>query len=332
MVNFSGAISIPLDQLRDRHKELDPSTAYQVVCATGKTSYFVTRILQHHNIAATSLVGGITHLQNINNVQTVIHSAKTETKTATVAENVPDVVLDACGLACPGPIMEIKKRVPTLQEGQVLVVKASDPGFITDLPAYCKTVGLDFLGMEKEKGILTGRVRKMAANTEGKTTVAEAKPPSASIIVFSGDMDKVLAAFVIAHGVVASGGSATLFFTFWGLNTLRKPDSGASVDKSVLDKAFQAMMPKGVDKLQLSQMNMGGLGTWLMKYTMDKKHLPNLHDLFVEAQRVGIKMVACTMSMDALGIKTTDLVESAELGGIANFLGTAKDSSITLFI
>lgn len=123
-----------------------------------------------------------------------------------------------------------------------------------------------------------------------------------TIIVFSNDMDKVMAAFVIATGAAAMGDEVTMFFTFWGLNVLR--DAKKKVQgKSFLEKMFGAMMPKGVEKLPLSKMNFLGIGPKLMKYMMKKKNVMMLPEMIKQAQELGIKMVACSMSMDVMGIK-----------------------------
>lgn len=123
-----------------------------------------------------------------------------------------------------------------------------------------------------------------------------------TIIVFSNDMDKVMAAFVIATGAAAMGDEVTMFFTFWGLNVLRDAKKKAQ-GKSFLEKMFGAMMPKGVEKLPLSKMNFLGIGPKLMKYMMKKKNVMMLPEMIKQAQELGIKMVACSMSMDVMGIK-----------------------------
>lgn len=144
-------------------------------------------------------------------------------------------------------------------------------------------------------------------------------------------MDKVLAAFVIANGAAAMGGQVTMFFTFWGLNALVK-ENHPPVKKTIIEKMFGFMMPAGINKLGLSKMNFGGLGSVMMKKEMEKKSLPNLPSLFAEAKAQKIRMVACTMSMTAMGIHKEELIDGIEFGGVADFLASAEHAGTNLFI
>jgi peroxiredoxin family protein len=152
-----------------------------------------------------------------------------------------------------------------------------------------------------------------------------------TLVVFSGDLDRVLAAFVIANGAVAMGSPVTLFFTFWGLNALRRPGPQAS-GKGLIDRMFGLMMPKGPNALKLSQMHFLGAGTALMKWVMRSKQAPNLPDLIAQARAAGVRIIACTMSMEVMGLKREELLDGIELGGVATFLGEADQSSATLFV
>jgi peroxiredoxin family protein len=156
-----------------------------------------------------------------------------------------------------------------------------------------------------------------------------------TIILFSGDFDKVMAALIIANGAAAMGDDVTIFATFWGLNILRKPEKAASngdAKKSFLQKAFGGMMPKGTKKLGLSKMNFAGAGAPLMRKVMRDQNAMSLEELFESAREMGVKFVACTMSMDIMGISQDELVEGVSLGGVATFLGDAARSRVTLFI
>ena len=152
-----------------------------------------------------------------------------------------------------------------------------------------------------------------------------------ALIVFSGDLDKVMAAFILAVGAVSSGMEASIYFTFWGLSVLRKEEK-IKTKKPLLDMMFGAMTPKGVNKLKLSKMNMSGIGTAMMKHVMKKKNVTSLPDLLSAAQELGVKLVVCTMSMDVMGIKKEELIDGLEYGGVATYLGDSRDSSINLFI
>jgi peroxiredoxin family protein len=153
-----------------------------------------------------------------------------------------------------------------------------------------------------------------------------------TIIVFSGDLDKVLAAFVIANGAAAMGDDVTMFFTFWGLNVLRKPIAPKTSGKSFLQGMFGRMMPRGPDKLGLSKMNFGGAGAKMMKLVMRQQRVSSLDELIASAREQGIKMMACTMSMDVMGLKPEELIDGLDYVGVASYLGEADEANVNLFI
>ena len=127
------------------------------------------------------------------------------------------------------------------------------------------------------------------------------------------------------------GRPVTMFFTFWGLNALRKSNA-PSIKKPFMDKMFGAMMPKGSRKLKLSKMNMAGMGTAMMKKVMKDKNVDSLEALMEHAQNSGIRLVACTMSMDIMGITKEELIDGVELAGVASYLGDAEESNVNLFV
>ena len=150
-----------------------------------------------------------------------------------------------------------------------------------------------------------------------------------TLIVFSGDFDRVFAAFIIANGAAAMGDDVTMFFTFWGLNALRKP---RVTGKTGLQKMFAAMMPRGPGKLRLSHMNFGGAGPVMFKSAMKAQNVMSLEELIESAQEQGIKFVACTMSMDVMGIKPEELIDGVEYVGVASYLGEADEANVNLFV
>jgi peroxiredoxin family protein len=152
-----------------------------------------------------------------------------------------------------------------------------------------------------------------------------------SFVVFSGDLDKAIAAFIIANGALAMGQDVSMFFTFWGLNMLRRPDAPPR-EKKLMDRMFSMMMPSDAGHLPLSQMNMAGMGPRMIKDVMTKHNVPTLEELMASAREGGAKLVACTMTMDLLGIAESDLQAGIEFGGVATFLGEAQKSGTTLFI
>jgi len=152
-----------------------------------------------------------------------------------------------------------------------------------------------------------------------------------TMVVFSGDLDKALASLIIANGAAAMGDEVTMFFTFWGINILRKAKK-QKVKKDMMAKMFGAMMPRGAEKLGLSKMNFGGMGAIMMKYIMKKKNVNTLNELIESARELGVKMVVCTMSMDVMGIQEKELMDGLEYAGVASYLAEADESNVNLFI
>ena len=154
-----------------------------------------------------------------------------------------------------------------------------------------------------------------------------------AMVVFSGDMDKVLAAFVIATGAVAMGMDVVMFFTFWGTPVLR--DKNKSVGgKDMMGAMFGAMLPKGTGQVKLSKMNMGGMGTAMMKSLMKQKNVSSLEEMLALAEELGVRIYVCEMSMDLMGFKHEEMVSYKHLGfaGVATFLQEAQTSKVQLFI
>jgi peroxiredoxin family protein len=156
-----------------------------------------------------------------------------------------------------------------------------------------------------------------------------AAPSGLSILLLSSDLDKVLAAMVIANGAVAMEMPVTIFFAFWGINALRKEDP-LRVKKGIVDRMFGFMMPRGLGKLKLSRMNMAGMGTFMMKRVMKSKNVYSLEQLFQMAGENGVEFIACTMSMDMMGIRQEELRDGVNLGGVARFLERADQAKIQL--
>lgn len=152
----------------------------------------------------------------------------------------------------------------------------------------------------------------------------------ATLVVFSGDMDKVMAAFIIASGAAAMGMDVTMFFTFWGLNSIRRGKRYKG--KSVIGKMMAMMLPSGPDTLGTSKMNMLGMGPAFFKLAMKQRNVATLPQLIETARESGVRMVVCQMSLDVMGIQREELLDGLEYGGVATYIGEASQSSITLFI
>lgn len=158
-----------------------------------------------------------------------------------------------------------------------------------------------------------------------------AEKEKTTIVFFSGDLDKAIAAFIIANGAAAYDHEVTMFFTFWGLNALRK-NKPVPVKKGFLEKMFGKMMPRGAERLGLSKMNFAGMGPKLIKHVMKKHNALSLPQLIELAQEQGVKLVACTMTMDLLGLQKEELLDDIDYAGVAAYLADASDAKVNLFI
>ena len=331
-----GALNIPLPEIRSRMNELPAGKPVYLYCKVGFRSYLDLRALRQRGHDVKTLAGGFDtfkawHRGKLNDVeQKKAEEPYVEEKKvpAPIAATGHVTSLDCSGLQCPGPVMKLTAAMVGLAPGDEIAITVSDPGFCADGAAWCRAHGHTLLDMRTEGAKVLARIRKGIA-----PSAAGAAPPAKkqSMVVFSGDLDKALAAFVIANGARAMGLEVTMFFTFWGLNILRKEQAPA-VTKGVLDRMFGLMMPRGVGALKLSKMNMLGLGTAMMKHVMHSKHVESLPALIEQARQSGVRMVACTMSMDVMGLKREELMDGLELGGVGTFIGESSESRATLFI
>ena len=344
--HVEGAINIPVDELRDRLSELDPNKTIVEYCQVGLRGYVADRILTQHGYKVMNVTGGYKSISSLNfkpqlepisAVQSEIDPDTQTVKAASVpmSRNVGDFdkSLDACGLCCPGPLMQVKASMEDLQEGQILRVAASDPGFFEDIKAWCKRTNNELLDLTKVGGNITAFIKKLGKSNEALIQcqeVGEVKD-NKTLVVFSGDLDKAIASFIIANGAASMGKKVTMFFTFWGLNILRKPQK-VKVKKGMMDKMFGVMMPRGSKKLKLSNMNMMGMGGKMIRMVMKNKNVSSLEELIQSAIDSGIEIVACQMSLDVMGLKQEELIDGVKIGGVGYYLGEAEDSNVNLFI
>lgn len=325
---------IPLGQLRQRLEELDRDSQIVTFCAIGVRSYNAARILMEHGFQNVKVYpGGTRFYQSIHYKESEVTSM-----TASPVDDggnlaVPQVAarmrLDCSGMQCPGPIMKVFEGMKELGDGEVIEVSASDPGFARDIASWARRTGNTLISNEKRGGEYVALVQKGGGSL--KLAQSHADNEGKTIIVFSGDLDKVLASFIIANGAASMGRPVTMFFTFWGLNVLRK-NNKVRVDKTFIESMFGTMMPRGVTKLKLSKMNMLGMGTAMMKGIMKKKNVSSLEELIKKAQENGVKIVACTMSMDVMGMKKEELIEGIDYAGVGTYLADAEESNVNLFI
>lgn len=242
--------------------------------------------------------------------------------------------LNATGLSCPGPLMQVKATMDNMNNGDILKVKVSDEGFYRDIAAWTKRTGNQLINIDKNKGIIEAKIKKGLGQTASEaaiTTSNISEKNGQTMVVFSGDLDKAIASFIIANGAATMGKKVTMLFTFWGLNILRKPEK-VTVSKNIIEKAFGIMMPRGSKKLGLSKMNMGGMGSKMIRGVMKNKNIQSLEDLMQAAIDNGVEIVACTMSMDVMGIKKEELIDGITYGGVGYYLGEAEESNVNLFI
>jgi peroxiredoxin family protein len=223
----------------------------------------------------------------------------------------------------------------TLNDGEVLEVSSTDPGFTSDIRAWCKNTGNTFICDEKADNkwvveLQKGQAQKLAQEQGSVQSYAPLKKEK-TMVVFSGDLDKAIASFIIANGAKAMDNEVTMFFTFWGLNILRKPEP-VSVKKDFMATMFSKMMPRGSKKLGLSKMNMAGMGPKMIRKVMDNHNISSLEELMKIGIDSVIRIVACQMSMDLMGITKEELIDGIEIGGVATYLDAADDSNVNLFI
>lgn len=346
--HIEGAINIPVDELRYRLNELDKNKEILEYCQVGLRGYIADRILNQNGFKVKNLTGGYKSYSVLNYKPVKVDKSNNtgdkggnitidpETQTVRKEERPKDAFdksLDACGLCCPGPLMQVKMCIDDLKDGQILKVTASDPGFYEDIKAWCKRTNNELVNIDKKGGIITAFIKKnmeKAVDSNAFTQNAAARD-NKTMVVFSGDLDKAIASFIIANGAASMGKKVTMFFTFWGLNILRKHEK-VKVDKGFMDKMFGFMMPRGSKRLKLSKMNMMGLGGKMIRKVMKNKNVSSLEELIQAAIDNGIEIVACQMSMDVMGLKKEELIDGVKIGGVGYYLGEAEDSNVNLFI
>ncbi len=361
--HIEGSINIPVDDLRGRLSELDPNKEIWVYCQVGLRGYTASRILQQKGLRVKNLTGGYKTYQmskftpkkkdNLTPNASISEASKEIAATAaaiptsfTVNSSIevpapsnlkldltPDSVLDACGLCCPGPLIQVKQQIDQLQNGQILKVTASDPGFYEDIKAWARMSQNTLLQLTKlPNGMIEAYLRKGVTEDPSPVEAQQVQTSNAStMVVFSGDLDKAIASFIIANGAASSGKKVTMFFTFWGLNIIRK-DEKVPVNKNFMGKMFGAMMPRGSRKLSLSNMNMMGMGSKMIRNLMKSKNISSLEELIQMAIDQGVEIVACQMSMDLMGITREELIDGVGIGGVGYYLGQADQSGHNLFI
>ena len=336
--HIQNAVNMPLNTLRENMGKLDKNKEYIVYCKVGQRGYNAQRILVNNGYKVKNLNGGFSIYKSAlmpqdNRIKFENDIKNDKHRSISGLNSADKKILDVTGLQCPGPIIKIKNKISELKTGEVLEVKATDPGFENDIKVWTRQTGNTLLNIENTDGEILAEIKKGESFLLSKKPDEEAvKENSTSLVIFSGDFDKVFAALVIANGALAMGNSVSIFFTFWGLNVLRKSNYKTRSKKGIIEKCFGIMMPKGVSKLKLSNMNFFGLGRKMINKVMKTKNIESLESLLEQYIENGGKITACTMSMDVMGIKKDELIENIEYGGVATYMENANKANHNLFI
>lgn len=351
MTHLPHAVNIPLDQLRERITEIPQDKPVYIYCAVGLRGYLATRILMGAGYSnAKNLLGGLKTYQTATASLPIApvrrQPDKSETSqaaitgcnhgTKTIHAPMKTLKVDACGLQCPGPIIKLKQAIDTIQAGEWLEIVSTDAGFLRDAPAWCNTTGNKLISCIEEKGKFTVVIEKCAQETAcqqsaSQSSVSVAAGHGKTFIMFSDDLDKALATFVLANGAAATDKKVSIFFTFWGLNVIKKVRK-PNVRKDMFGKMFGMMLPSSSLKLKLSKMNMFGMGRRMMRHIMKQKGVDSLESLRDQAIAQGVEFIACQMSMDVMGVKREELLDNVTVGGVASYMERADKANVNLFI
>lgn len=338
------AVNIPLDEIRDRIREIPKDKVIYTFCAVGLRGYLAQRILLQQGFTQVRNLSGGLKTYRAATAPIVRHeddeagdeppAQSNIVPLATVAESpaplTPSLIrVDACGLQCPGPILKMKKTMDTLVPGERAEIVSTDPGFSRDAAAWCNSTGNKLISKESTGGKSVVVIEKGAPKACDLVTSCEGK--GKTLILFSDDLDKALAGFVLANGAAATGQKVTIFFTFWGLNVIKKLHK-PQVEKDLFGKMFGIMLPSSSLKLKLSKMNMGGMGGKMMRYIMHRKGIDSLESLRQQALENGVEFIACQMSMDVMGVKRAELLDEVTIGGVATYMERADNANMNLFI
>ena len=328
-----GSVNIPLDELRGRIGELPRDKEIYIYCAVGLRGYLALKILTGHGFTRVkNLSGGYKTYATAtapieNKTATIRTNGKTDTQHT--GERIKTLKIDACGLQCPGPVMKIKQAIDSIGEGERIEMVATDAGFSRDAQAWCNTTGNILISNSEETGKYTVVIEKGSPQACRTATSCDGK--AKTLIMFSDDLDKALATFVLANGAAATGQKVSIFFTFWGLNVIKKV-AKPKVKKDIFGRMFGMMLPSSSLKLHLSKMSMLGIGDRMMRHIMKRKGIDSLESLRQQAIDSGVEFIACQMSMDVMGVKREELLDEATVGGVATYMERAEGANVNLFV
>ncbi len=337
--SIDGAINISVEDIRARLSDIPKDKTIIVFCGIGQRAYLAARILMQKGFAQVyNLSGGYITYSHATGKQSNedIFPGGTIGKDDHIYQTPPPagidsgesvIEIDVCGLQCPGPILRLKKEFDRLSDGKIIRITCTDTGFLKDAPAWCKMTGNQLISAEETEGKITAIIRKGGGENPEMTAAGHNK----TIVVFSDDLDRALASFVIANGAASTGKKVTMFFTFWGLNVIKRPHKPAT-RKDIMSRMFGIMMPAHSKRLGLSKINFGGFGAIMMRMRMQDKNVDSLEAMIAQALYAGVELVACQMSMDVMGVNAEDLIDGVTIGGVATYLAEAEQSNLNLFI
>ncbi|WP_270424608.1 FAD-dependent oxidoreductase [Bacteroides stercoris] len=334
-----GAVNIPLDEMRDRLSEIPADKPVVLFCAVGLRGYLAQRILIGRGYRNTAnLIGGYkTYSTAVAPIPAPTASSPAQPAASAPSQSAQSgsvkepLRVNACGLQCPGPIMQVKKAMDSIAPGERVEIVATDAGFARDASAWCATTGNKLIEKKEEKGRYTVLLEKGDEACTCPSSLPAAGGRGKTLILFSDDLDKALATFVLANGAAATGQKVSIFFTFWGLNVLKKIQKPRT-EKDIFGKMFGMMLPSSSLRLKLSKMNMMGLGSRMMRFLMKRKGIDSLESLRSQALAQGVEFIACQMSMDMMGIRREELLDEVTIGGVATYMERADKANVNLFI
>lgn len=316
---IENSLNIPFSGFYSQLGKIPKDKPVLVYCRTGELSEEIADILADRGYDVTNLDGGFQAYKEMT-------AGRDKSENNTSKKKHETVFIDAQGLKCPGPVVKVADLLRNIPAGTKAVVTATEGAFYSDIKAWCDGTGNRLDSIKIKDGIITAEINKCAGISENKVRQNEK-----TFVIFSGDLDKTIAAFIMANGAAAMGRNVTMFFTFWGLNVLRK-QGNHGIKKKLTEKLFGWMMPKGTKKLGLSKMNMGGMGARMIRSVMKKNGISSLEELMDDAISHGVRLIACQMSMDIMGLHREELIDGIEFGGVTTFLASCERSDMSLFI
>ncbi len=341
--SIENAVNIPLDELRLHLDKIPRNKKIVTFCSVGLRAHVGCRILMQSGFNEVyNLSGGLKTYETANQKQSnedifannyignddLIYQGNNAKTPAKPIETDKIKVINACGLQCPGPVLKLKQSIDQISTGEAIKITASDAGFYKDVKAWANVTGNELVELSQSGAEITAIIRK---GQPAAQSPVQHGGNGATLICFDDDLDKALATFVIANGAIASGKKVTIFFTFWGLNVIKRQHK-PRVNKDFMGKMFGMMLPGSSKKLGLSKMNMGGLGRIMMRMIMRNKNVDSLESMIQTAIDNGAELVACQMSMDVMGVKAEELMDGVQIGGVATYLERTETANLNLFI